>query len=655
MRAIGTAKRVPMNTIERAGRMFSLALEGGTYKQDGSEPKNFVLGRKQEYTQASCLYLACRLDKTNHMLIDFADAIGVSRLLFSYCPDECPILICGRCCQVNVFILGRSYLRLVRCLGLTIPVIDPSIFISRFASLLEFGDETQRVATDATRLVARFNKDWITQGRRPAGICGACLLLAARMNHFRRSIAEIVQVVKIADVTLRKRLEDFKQTPSGKLTIDDFRNIWLEEENEPPAYYLARLPKKEEDDRKRAKGKGKMNEETKARRDKARKRAKVLAGKGRGEGNVRPDDEEQEDVDDEANDADEDDEDGDAADEDEKRRQRRLKLKEGDEALMLDPRLEALAEEATEEEISRALQEEAARRLDADLTEEERARVERAKAGLVGDTPSLSRPRPDLEEQKSILQQAAAAPALKSSQPGPSTLDHEDSSTMPRTSRLTRPIKEPTPTPPPPQGSEAGAAAAEEDALLGLDEAELDAFILTEEEAKIKERVWVEFNRDYLEKSLEKQLKLEADIKNGIVPKSSSRRSGSAVKRSNSAKPGATGSRGSAAAENAKMMMSRKKNFSRKLNYDVINSLFDDDVKKQPGKGEDKKRKRRSGRETEDESEGGRATTDGEGEAETEGEGELTEAESVPEWKRQMNTLMGNVEEEQYGDDYDEY
>ena len=37
------------------------------------------------------------------------------------------------------------------------------------------------------------------------------------------------------------------------------------------------------------------------------------------------------------------------------------------------------------------------------------------------------------------------------------------------------------------------------DDLIGLDEDELDRFILNEEEVRIKERVWVELNRDYLE------------------------------------------------------------------------------------------------------------------------------------------------------------
>ena len=46
--------------------------------------------------------------------------------------------------------------------------------------------------------------------------------------------------------------------------------------------------------------------------------------------------------------------------------------------------------------------------------------------------------------------------------------------------------------------------------LTDLDEAELDSFILTDEEVKIKERVWMEFNKDYLEAALARQLKLEA-------------------------------------------------------------------------------------------------------------------------------------------------
>lgn len=137
-----------------------------------------------------------------------------------------------------MFELGATYTKLVRSLHLEgkLPLVDPAHYIGRFAALLEFGAETQKVAHDAMRLVTRFDKDWLRVGRRPSGICGACLLLAARMNNFRRSVEEIVQVVKIADSTIKKRLEEFKNTPSGALTVQDFRSLWLEEYADPPAF-----------------------------------------------------------------------------------------------------------------------------------------------------------------------------------------------------------------------------------------------------------------------------------------------------------------------------------------------------------------------------------------------------------------------------------
>ena len=151
--------------------------------------------------------------------------------------------------QINVFELGATYTKLVRSLHLEgkLPLVDPAHYIGRFAALLEFGAETQKVAHDATRLVKRFDKDWLRVGRRPSGICGACLLLAARMNNFRRSVEEIVQVVKIADGTIRKRLEEFKNTPSGSLTVQDFRSLWLEEYTDPPAFSRGKEKRLRED------------------------------------------------------------------------------------------------------------------------------------------------------------------------------------------------------------------------------------------------------------------------------------------------------------------------------------------------------------------------------------------------------------------------
>ena len=77
-------------------------------------------------------------------------------------------------------------------------------------------------------------------GRRPTGICGAALLVAARLHGFSKTQKEVIQVVRVCDSTLRKRLEEFEDTPSSNLTTQEFMKIDLEGEADPPAYTQAR-------------------------------------------------------------------------------------------------------------------------------------------------------------------------------------------------------------------------------------------------------------------------------------------------------------------------------------------------------------------------------------------------------------------------------
>ncbi|CUS12226.1 unnamed protein product, partial [Tuber aestivum] len=45
------------------------------------------------------------------------------------------------------------------------------------------------------------------------------------MSNFRRSVGDAVYVVRIADLTIQKLLEESKDTESGDLRIEEFRNI----------------------------------------------------------------------------------------------------------------------------------------------------------------------------------------------------------------------------------------------------------------------------------------------------------------------------------------------------------------------------------------------------------------------------------------------
>ncbi|KAI9528698.1 transcription factor TFIIIB subunit brf1 [Dissostichus eleginoides] len=62
--------------------------------------KHLTRGRKSAHVIAACLYLVCRTEGTPHMLLDLSDLL-----------------------QVNVFILGRTFLALSRELCINAPAI----------------------------------------------------------------------------------------------------------------------------------------------------------------------------------------------------------------------------------------------------------------------------------------------------------------------------------------------------------------------------------------------------------------------------------------------------------------------------------------------------------------------------------------------------
>lgn len=71
------------------------------------------------------------------------------------------------------------------------------------------------------------------------------LLVSARLHNFNRSVREVARVVKLSEGTVRKRLGDFKDTASSRLTIEEFLKIDLEQEHDPPSYLEAKKKAKQ--------------------------------------------------------------------------------------------------------------------------------------------------------------------------------------------------------------------------------------------------------------------------------------------------------------------------------------------------------------------------------------------------------------------------
>ncbi|KAF1365352.1 BRF1-domain-containing protein [Lizonia empirigonia] len=198
---------------------------------------NFVQGRRIRNVAAVALYMASRRQPENTlMLMDLAEKV-----------------------QVNVWQLGDTYKQFLKKLREEDPAqlvgnkavqeIEPLML--KYCRKLEFDEASHKVADDACKLLKRMSRDWMVQGRQPAGLCGACIILAARMNNFRRSVREVVYVVKVADSTINSRLYEYKRTPSSALTVNQFREVGhrLKVKTLPPAIW--RRAEKEENKAKR--------------------------------------------------------------------------------------------------------------------------------------------------------------------------------------------------------------------------------------------------------------------------------------------------------------------------------------------------------------------------------------------------------------------
>ncbi|OQO07814.1 hypothetical protein B0A48_06605 [Cryoendolithus antarcticus] len=204
---------IPMNVITIARNIWTL--------QAGH---SFTSGRSVKEVAACCVYAACRRQPGNIvLLIDLAEII-----------------------KINVFRLGEVYKAMCKEIFLDenqlhyAHMIDLEALIEKYCRRLQFDEATNLVAEDALKIMRRMRRDWMTTGRHPAGLCGACIILAARMNNFKRTVREVVFVAKIADQTIAERIREFRSTKSAGLTVAQFREVGvrIKHQADPPSLHL---------------------------------------------------------------------------------------------------------------------------------------------------------------------------------------------------------------------------------------------------------------------------------------------------------------------------------------------------------------------------------------------------------------------------------
>ncbi|CAH8392836.1 unnamed protein product [Eruca vesicaria subsp. sativa] len=186
------------DVVNMASRLFDMAAD-----------QNFTKGRRSELVLSSCLYLACRYKNLAVLLIDFSSYL-----------------------RVSVYELGSVYLKLCELFYMVDnpnredleELVDPSIFIERFIKSLLKGehdeDTRKKVIKTTTNIIASMKRDWMQTGRKPSGICGAAIYIAALSHGIMCSTTNIAHIVHMCGATITKRLNEFANTEAASLTVE---------------------------------------------------------------------------------------------------------------------------------------------------------------------------------------------------------------------------------------------------------------------------------------------------------------------------------------------------------------------------------------------------------------------------------------------------
>ncbi|CAN1266887.1 Transcription factor IIIB 70 kDa subunit [Linum perenne] len=180
-----------MALVDQAMTYYRIAVERG-----------FTRGRRTDQVEAVCLYIACRENRRPFLLIDFSNYL-----------------------HLNIYVLGAVFLQLCKELNLTEhpicqKLLDPSMFIHKYTAKLA-GGKSKEITDAALSIIASMNRDWMQTGRRPSGLWGAALYIAALAHGIQKSKIDILRLVHVCEATLSKRLVEFENTESGSLTIEE--------------------------------------------------------------------------------------------------------------------------------------------------------------------------------------------------------------------------------------------------------------------------------------------------------------------------------------------------------------------------------------------------------------------------------------------------
>ena len=101
--------------------------------------------------------------------------------------------------------------------------INPTNYISKFASALSLGAKTQTIANG---LIHKAQKAGLTSGKSPKGVAASALYTACLMCGEKRTQSQVADVTGVTEVTIRNGYKEFYDELKLKKEIEKGKKIF---------------------------------------------------------------------------------------------------------------------------------------------------------------------------------------------------------------------------------------------------------------------------------------------------------------------------------------------------------------------------------------------------------------------------------------------
>ena len=183
--------RTSTSVVETAKRLYAMLNE-----------RRMHTGVERRITLGVCLYIACRLEKTNHVLSQFVHGVGTT---------------------VNVF--TALFVRISHALELGLHCASTDSYLETLVEHLELGPRAPLVLARAEEILERMHEEWIDYGRYPFGVVAAAVLIACQMSGLAQCIEKLSQMVMLTSHTLLTRLKEFQRSKAVRSGSNDGSSV----------------------------------------------------------------------------------------------------------------------------------------------------------------------------------------------------------------------------------------------------------------------------------------------------------------------------------------------------------------------------------------------------------------------------------------------